>query len=175
MKSTDRILAKRYARAYDALSVTAAQAADAAQALGCAAAALAQVQSYMCDPALSTGQKISLVQEVFGKQQQVACFLAELLKAKRYYLLEACTEEVQHFLDQRQGIVRAQVQTAFALSEAEKKQVQEVLSKFTGKKAQATFAVQPDLLGGLRARVGDRLIEGSLKGRFEKLQQELIK
>ena len=47
-------------------------------------------------------------------------------------------------------------------------------SQFTGKKVQAAFTVQPDLLGGLRAQIEDTLIDGTIKRRFEKLQEELV-
>lgn len=175
MKSADRILARRYARAYDALSADAARAAAACQALRTAASALEQAQSYMQDPAVPTANKVALVETLFGPEKQVAGFLAALLAAKRYYLLPYCVEQVQNLSDERQAIVRPQVETAYTLSAAEKKQVEQVLSQFTGKTAQAQFTVRTELLGGLRARIGDTLIDGSLKGRFEKLQQELTK
>ena len=175
MKSTDRILARRYARAYEALSKDAVQATDACKALQVAASALEGARAYMQDPAVPTVNKVTLVQELFGEKEQVAHFLAALLTAKRYYLLESCVMQVQDLLDERQGIVRPKVETAYALNPTEKKQVEQTLSKFTGKTAQAQFSVQPELLGGLRVRMGDTLIDGSLKGRFEKLQQELTK
>jgi len=175
MKSTDRILASRYARAYDALSQNAAQAVVAYETLQAASVALQQAQSYMQDPAVPTGEKQAFVQELFGAKNTVTHFLNTLLEAKRYYLLAACVEEVARLLDARQGIVRAQVETAFKLTQEQQSKVEETLSKFTGKTARAVFAVRPGLLGGLRARIEDQLIDGSLKGRFEKLQQQLTK
>ncbi len=175
MKSTDRILAKRYAKAYDALSTSSEQAAGACEALAAAAQALVTARGYMKDPAVPTAEKIAFVQSAFAKEQTVASFLAVLLTAKRYDLLDSCVQEVQALLDVRQGIVRARVQTAFELSGEAKKQVEETLSRFTGKKAVAQFETQPSLLGGVRMQLEDTLIDGSLKGRFEKLQQELTK
>jgi len=174
MKSTDRILAIRYAHAYDALSADATQAEAAYQALQRAVAALGQARAYMQAPAISTVEKQAFVQTLFGKQNQVTAFLSVLLKAKRYYLLENCLQEVGHLLDKRNGIVRARVESAFELTPAQKQQVEQTLSRFTGKKAHAQFAVRAALLGGLRVQIEDTLIEGSLKGRFEKLAAELI-
>ena len=175
MKSADRILAGRYARAYDALNADAAQATAACEALRTCAAQLSVARSYMQDPAVKTAEKQAFVQQLFGAQTQVVHFLNTLLAAKRYYLLDACVQEVQRLLDERQGIIRPQVQTAFELSDVQKKKVEEALGQFAGKTARAQFEVRPSLLGGLQVRMGDVLIDGSLKGRFEKLQKELLK
>ena len=175
MKSTDRILATRYARAYDALSKDASQAADAYEALRAAASQLMQARSYMQDPAVATTEKQAFVQKLFGTESQVSAFLTTLLAAKRYYLLDVCAAEVHHLLDKRRGILRANVQSAFELTDAQKKKTQEVLSELTGKTVLAQFDVKMDLLGGLCVRIDDTLIDGSLKRRFEKLQEELLK
>ena len=175
MKSTDRILATRYARAYDSLSSTAQAAQAACASLQQAAQALQYARNYMADPAVSSAQKIQFVQSLFAQQKQVADFLAVLLTEKRYYLLEACAAEVAKLTDGRLGIIRAQVQTAFDLSDAQKKQVADTLSRFSGKQARAQFEVRPELLGGLKVRMEDTLIDGSLQGKFEKLEEELIK
>lgn len=175
MKSTDRLLAKRYARAYDKLSPDNASALQAAQQLAAAAQALRVAQAYMRDPAVCPAAKKELVHAAFAQQPQVEKFLQTLVSAKRYYLLEACADEVQKLTDRRQGIVRAQVQSAFALSDEQKKKTEEVLSTFCGKKVRAQFEVQPQLLGGLRIRTQDTLIDGSLQGKFKKLQEQLSK
>ena len=175
MKSTDRILAKRYARAYDELSKKDSDVMQAYESLQSASKALQQAQHHMADPAVSSTAKTAFVHTVFNKQPRVERFLRALLEAKRYYLLDACVEEVQKLTDMRLGIVRAQVETAFELSAAQKKKVEETLSKFTGKKARAQFEVKPELLGGLRAQVEDTLIDGSLQGKLKKLEEELTK
>ena len=175
MKSTDRILAKRYARAYDRLGKDNAAALQACAALSSAAKALKQAQNYMSDPAVSCVAKTAFIHHIFSGQPQIDKFLCALLQAKRYYLLDACVEQVQKLTDLRQNIVRAQVQTAFELSAAQKKQVEETLSRFSGKRAYARFEVKPELLGGLRARLEDTLIDGSLQGKFKKLEEQLCK
>ena len=175
MKSTDRILAQRYARAYDALSKNDSDATRACQALCAAVQALRQAQGYMHDPAVSSAEKTDFVHALFKQEPHVENLLKALLQAKRYYLLEPCAAEVQKLADKRLGIVRAQVETAFELSAAQKKKVEEVLSEFSGKHAQANFKVNPHLLGGFRARLEDTLIDGSLQGKFKKLEEELTK
>lgn len=173
MKSNDRILAQRYSRAFDALSGSAQQAQQACSQLAAAAEQLKQAACYMQDPAISCAAKISWIHELFGPTGQVVDFIATLLQAKRYYLLDSCVQYVQQLCDARAGRVRAQVQTAFALSAQQQQQVQEALSQFTGKTVQAVFAVEPELLGGLRVRMEDTLIDGSMQRQFEKLKEIL--
>lgn len=175
MKSTDRILAQRYARAFDALSQNALQAQEHFVALCTAEKALQQARLFMADPAVPSVQKTAFVEDLFQDDPAVKGFICVLLQAKRYYLLPACVQEAGALLDQRQGIVRAKVQTAFALTEEQKQRVQTALSRFSGLQAQAEYEVDPALLGGVRAQMGDVLIDGTLKRRFEKLREELTK
>lgn len=175
MKSIDRILAKRYARAFDALSPDGESARRACGALCAAAQVLAAAEPFMAAPSVPSAQKKAFVSELFGGDKAVAGFLCTLLDAKRYRLLDACVQEVSALADERLGIVRADVQTAFELTQEQKKRVEEALGRFTGKKALVQFTSDPALLGGLRARLGDVLIDGTLKRQFEKLQEELTK
>lgn len=175
MKSTDRILAQRYARAFDGLSQTAQQALDCFKALQTAAQQLKQAQPLMLNPAVSSVQKKALVKELFASEKEVVAFLSILLETKRFYLLEECVKEVALLLDHRLGIAKATVQTAFALTEDQKKHVEEALKIFSGKEIQADYQTDASLLGGLRVQIGDVLIDGSLKRKFEKLREEIIK
>ncbi len=175
MKSTDRILAQRYARAFDGLSHNNEQAQKSYDFLCKAVGLLKQAHSFMADPAVASSEKVSFVGQVLQEEKTVAHFIAVLVEAKRYYLLEECLLQVGHLLDQRLGIVRAKVKTAFALTEEQKKKVEDALSSFTGKKALAQYETDPSLLGGVYAQAGDILIDGTLKRRFEKLREELTK
>lgn len=175
MKSTDRILALRYARAYDALSLEDAEVVHACEALSTAAQTLQQAQAYMQSPAAQLSEKKEFVQKCFGKESRVSQFICTLLQAKRYALLSACVQEVQRLTDVRQGIVRAEVETAYALPAAQQKAVEAALAKLAGQKVCATFAVRPEVLGGFRARFDDKLVDGTLQGQLIKLKQELLK
>lgn len=175
MKSADRILAGRYARAFDALSKDGAEASAHFAALRQAAQALRGAKAYMDDPAVPSADKLAFAKRALSADKRVEGFVSALLEAKRYYLLDACVDEVGALLDSRLGIVRAKVQTAFELTPQQKKKVEEALGQFAGKDIRAEYKTDPSLLGGLCARLGDVLIDGTLKGRFEKLQEELTK
>ena len=175
MKSADRILARRYARAFDALSQDGTEAAARFEALQQAAQALHAVRAYMQDPAVSSAEKSARVCQLLQGDKVVSGFVCALVQAKRYYLLDCCVEEAGQLLDARLGRVRARVRTAFALSDEQKRRVEEALGRFSGKQACVQYQTDPALLGGLRAQLGDVLIDGTLKRQFEKLKQELTK
>jgi len=175
MKSTDRILAQRYARAFDGISNSAEQAQAHFESLRLAAELLKQAHCFMEDPAVSSSKKIAFIRQILQEEKTVSSFIGILLEAKRYYLLEECVTQVGALLDERLGIVRAKVKTAFSLNEEQKQRVAEALSMFTGKTARVQYETDPALLGGICAQVGDVLIDGTLKRRFEKLREELTK
>jgi F-type H+-transporting ATPase subunit delta len=57
------------------------------------------------------------------------------------------------------------------LSDAELAEVEVSFGKLSGKKIVAEQIVKPDLLGGVQVRIGDRLYDGSLSGKLERLQK----
>ncbi len=68
----------------------------------------------------------------------------------------------------------AEVTTATRLDEATKRKVQRALERMTGKKIMLETRVQPEILGGVVARVGDQVIDGSVERRLKLLQQQLL-
>ncbi|HPL30036.1 MAG TPA: F0F1 ATP synthase subunit delta, partial [Anaerolineae bacterium] len=70
----------------------------------------------------------------------------------------------------RPGII---VRTAVPLAPAERTELEQVLARRFGTGQPVTFAVDPTVLGGVWLRVGDRIIDGSLRGRLEALRKQL--
>jgi F-type H+-transporting ATPase subunit delta len=72
------------------------------------------------------------------------------------------------------GIVVAHLTTAERLSEAEQTLVREKLEWMTGKTVDLTLRIDPDIIGGIIVRVGDQVIDGSVRNKLEKLRTRLI-
>jgi ATP synthase F1 delta subunit len=70
----------------------------------------------------------------------------------------------------REGIVEAVVTSAGPLDEAERLALHERLQSLTGSRVEMRLEVDPALLGGLQVLIGDRLIDGSVRGRLERLR-----
>ncbi len=69
---------------------------------------------------------------------------------------------------------KAEVITAAKMDESQRSQVQRALERMTGRKIQLETRVQPNILGGVVARVGDQVIDGSVERRLKLLQQQLL-
>jgi F-type H+-transporting ATPase subunit delta len=77
--------------------------------------------------------------------------------------------------DAHLGLEHAKVITAIPLDEGDKKKLSERLAAITGKKIVLTTEVDPAIVGGFVARVGDKLIDGSTKAKLEALRRQLVR
>ena len=73
-----------------------------------------------------------------------------------------------------QNIVRAEVTSAVPLSPEKTKALDESLSKVTGKKVELSTSVDPELLGGVVAKIGSTVYDGSVRTQLEQLRKELV-
>jgi F-type H+-transporting ATPase subunit delta len=104
----------------------------------------------------------------------LALNLARLLVQKgRIALAGQVRDEYQRLLDEYRGMAQALVLTAVPLSEDEERAVAQRLRELTGKEIVLEGRVAPEILGGLVARVGDRLIDGSTRTRLLELRRQL--
>jgi F-type H+-transporting ATPase subunit delta len=100
--------------------------------------------------------------------------LARLLVAKRRIrLAPQVREEFSNLLDAHEGRARATVTTAVPLTDEQKAQVAQRLSQISGKTVTLEQVVDPGIVGGLVARIGDTLIDGSTRSRLAALKKRL--
>jgi F-type H+-transporting ATPase subunit delta len=92
---------------------------------------------------------------------------------QRTHVLPEMIAAFQEVIRQRQGITEAQVSSAVELSKAQKAEMEFTLEKLTGKRVEATFSLEPGLLGGAKVRVGDTVYDGSLRARLNELRARL--
>jgi F-type H+-transporting ATPase subunit delta len=84
-------------------------------------------------------------------------------------------DHYQALLDDHRGIAKASVTTAVPLSGAQRTRVQELLGALVGKTVEATESVDPAIVGGVIARVGDHLFDGSVTTRLQELRDSLAR
>ena len=173
MNAQARIVAARYAAAYDEISTSTQEAEKNAQELLCAAQILAGVAGPLQNPRLSAAQKKLVLNEALKDTPQAARFICVLIDAKRLNLLNEICARVQTLLDDRKGISRAIVTSARELNAAQQKAAQNALSKRYGKTVEAVFHTNSSLLGGLKLECNGELLYGSIQTRLAKLQEEL--
>ena len=97
-----------------------------------------------------------------------------MLRRGRIDELPRVAAEFRRLDNERQGITPATATSAVPLSEDEVRAVTARLEAMTGGRIELDLKVDPDLLGGLVVRVGDRMIDGSVRGRLERLRNQLV-
>ena len=74
-----------------------------------------------------------------------------------------------------QNVVRAEVTSAAPLSPEKTKALEDSLSRVTGKKVELSVSIDPELLGGVVAKIGSTVYDGSVKTQLQRMRQDLVK
>jgi F-type H+-transporting ATPase subunit delta len=119
-------------------------------------------------------RKLEVLQRVIGQPAALVWNLLRLLAEKnRLGLLSQIIETFQQLVDEERGIAHARVVTAVPMSGEERNAIARRLSELTGKQVQIVTREDPEILGGLIARIGDRLVDGSTKTKLIALKRQL--
>ena len=98
-----------------------------------------------------------------------------LLDGTRLGSLPAISRELDAMIEAKAGRVAAEVVSAKPLDPAQLSQITATLEKLSGKKVSVSSRQDPDLLGGVVAKVGDTVYDGSLRTQLRTLRDELSK
>jgi len=104
----------------------------------------------------------------------VTKLLVLLAKSGKLNLVPDLAAAYRERLLAHQNIVRADVTSAAPLSAEKTQALAESLSKVTGKKVELSVSVDPELLGGVVARIGSTVYDGSVKTQLERMRRELV-
>jgi F-type H+-transporting ATPase subunit delta len=154
-------------------------AAEANQQLRAFAAVLAgsaELRNALTSPAVSPARKRAVVRRLadqLGLAKMVRNFLLVLSDHRRLAALAQMIDTFEILLDERLGFVRAELRSARELDERQKTALAGELSHLTGKKVRPRFAVEPELIGGVIARIGSRVYDGSVRGQLDSLARRL--
>jgi len=132
--------------------------------------------AFLRSPKVPFAEKARLLSRHLDGINPLAMNLAFLLVAKgRLGIVEEVVLEYGRLLDEHRGIAHAEVATAVPLESAEKDRLTRRLSDMIGKEIVVTTKVDPSIIGGLIAKVGDKLIDGSTKSRLLALRESLVR
>ncbi|MGH2465822.1 MAG: ATP synthase F1 subunit delta [Candidatus Limnocylindrales bacterium] len=130
----------------------------------------------LSDPTVASKLREQAIDAGFGKSVSgpVLNLLKLLVQRGRIEDLPQIAAEFRRLDNLRLGISPARVVSAAALEPAEVQALIARLEEMTGGSIELEQEVDPSLLGGLTVRVGDRLIDGSVRGRLERLRNQLV-
>ncbi len=136
----------------------------------------ADLKNVLASPAVAAARKRAVVRQLadrLGVSNIVRNFLLVFTDHRRLPGLAQVIDSFEIQLDERLGFVRAELRTARELDERQKAALVDGLSRFTGKKIRARFAVEADLIGGVVAHIGSTLYDGSVRGELDSLARRL--
>ena len=102
-------------------------------------------------------------------------FLGLLVEKGRISQLPQISENYRKFADDLSGIVRATLTSAHSLDDKTNEAIRSGLEKQTGKKVVLNLSVDPELIGGVKAEMGGKLFDGSVKTQLKQIAATLAK
>jgi F-type H+-transporting ATPase subunit delta len=137
----------------------------------------AELRQTLANPVFQRAEKEAILKQLLPRvapSPPVQRFALLLLERGRIALLPAIARAYRAFADERAGQVRATVTSAVPLSAVELDRIRRALEQRTARRVLLEATVDPDLIGGVVARVGDLLLDGSVRTQLSELRQRLL-
>ena len=134
-------------------------------------------RSALANPAIDVERRAGVLSEVLQREGMPAPVvrLAEvLLRRGRVALVPDVAAVFAMIVDRRLGRVATQVTTAVPLADDQRRRLTDTLEAFSGKTVRVEWDVDEAIVGGVVARIGGALIDGSLQTRLERMKQALL-
>lgn len=132
----------------------------------------------MNHPKILKEDKLKVLEEVFKGRisEELLGFLHLIVTKDRYGDIDAILDYFVDEVKKLKGIGVAYVTTAIDLSEVKKKEIEaRLLATTSYKKMEMHYQVDEDLIGGMVLRIGDRVVDSSVRNKLFELQRELLK
>jgi F-type H+-transporting ATPase subunit delta len=170
-------VARPYAEAAFKLAEASKALAKWSEMLG-ALASVAQderVRARISDPKLSDAQVAGILIAILQGRltAEAENFVRVLAQNKRLELLPLIHAQFEALKDESEGVVEAEVQSAFELTETQVRDLVQRLEKSTGRKVRTQVHIDKDLIGGVKIVLGDKVIDGSARAQLGALENAL--
>jgi F-type H+-transporting ATPase subunit delta len=135
-----------------------------------------ELQTFFFSPYFSTEEKKQGLEKALdGADETVANFLALLIENHRMPALFRIRRELDRMWRDVNQLLPVQITSAIELDEAVAKQIGEEIGRQTGRKVELTSTVDPDVLGGIVVRVGNSILDASIRTRLERLRKQVAR
>lgn len=134
------------------------------------------VQHFLESPKVSEAQKNEVFFQAFGDRvpRHFLRFLQTLVRKRRQMLIPQISDEYDKLLDIHEGRVHANVTVARETSAEDAAEISEQLSRVVGKTVVAHLNVNPAIIGGVVVKMGDTVMDGSVRRRLGKLKAQIL-
>ena len=134
-----------------------------------------ELRQALTDPALPAERKRAVLEELLGERTSphTVRLLAFVVEQGRARELGAIVDELVQLAAERRERAVAEVRTAVELDEEQRERLAEALSRATGKRVELRTVIDPSVIGGVVALVGDQVIDGSVRRRLEMAREQM--
>jgi F-type H+-transporting ATPase subunit delta len=175
------LFAARYARAFtESVEASKLDPAEVSRQLGDFSAAWEEspeLRQFFESPAFPPTQKVAFLDklnEKMGLTALVRNFLAVLIDHDRIDAVSEVIESYRREMDERQGIFEVKIVSARPLAEGERRQLEAQVGEVAGGRVKANYREDKNLLGGAIVTIGSTVYDGSMRGRLDRLKEQLV-
>jgi F-type H+-transporting ATPase subunit delta len=134
-----------------------------------------ELNALLRNPQLHAEAKMSVLGELIGDADEVfRNFLRLLTEKGRVGEIETIAREFERLCAEEEGVLNVELTTAVELSEEEAKTIVRQIEEASGHTVEASRNVDPDLVGGIVLQVGSVRLDASVRGRLERLREQLV-
>jgi F-type H+-transporting ATPase subunit delta len=146
------------------------------RAFGAVLAESTELQNALATPAVPAGRKravVGRIAELLKLSRISRNFLYVLIDHRRMAALPGILDSFELIVDDRLGFARAEVSAAREMAEPQRAALASVLERLTGRRIRMRFRVDEGLIGGVVARIGSTVYDGSVRGQLASLGRRL--
>jgi F-type H+-transporting ATPase subunit delta len=169
----NKSVARRYAEAFFSIARETNKIDDYQAELGTIVQSIKETEGlgeYFAHPLVPAREKKELAQAV---SPLTLNFFLMVIDKKRETYLEVIHQEYADMADESRNIKKAQLISAMPVSEQDVQNLADNLSRSTGKTIKLDLSVDPAIIGGLKIRIGDKIIDASVTKKLEMLKKNL--
>jgi F-type H+-transporting ATPase subunit delta len=136
-----------------------------------------ELRNALLTPAIQTSRKRAVMQRLLDEihvSPLIRNFVFVVIDHRRVAAIREIREAFELLADERLGFVRGEITSAVSLDDQRRGDLERELSRLTGKRMRMRFATDAELLGGVMARIGSTLYDGSLRGQLRQVRRQLI-
>jgi len=136
-----------------------------------------KLQSMLSNPVIKPALKLSILNEIFQNKigSQTTKFIKFIVDKDREDLMFSIFKKFLELKDEYLRIVKVEVRTPFAFAHEQEEQLRKNLESKLNKKIIFQFKIDPSIIGGFIAKVGDTVFDASVKHQLEILKKQFLK
>jgi F-type H+-transporting ATPase subunit delta len=134
------------------------------------------LRTFLESPKIAAAQKIEIIQKALGKRvpHLFLRFLETVIMKRRQMVIPSIASEYRALIDESEDRVHANVTVAREPAEPEKDALARQLSRVLGKRVVPHITLNPAILGGLIVKIGDTVMDGSVRRRLATLRSRML-